>query len=58
MKVVHPPKRENNVMVFPPSLKVAMGHRPYESGGGAHKDRRTKRCRTRAAKHKAALAGW
>tara|TARA_B100000941_G_C28502196_1_gene555052 strand:- start:711 stop:875 length:165 start_codon:yes stop_codon:yes gene_type:complete len=35
--------------------KVARGHQAHISGAGVHKDKRTKRCRTRAAQKRAAI---
>ena len=37
------------------TTKCALGHQPHTTGSGVHKDKRTKRCRTRAAKKRAAI---
>lgn len=36
--------------------KVARGHQPHITGAGVHKDKRTKRQRTRAASFRAAVS--
>lgn len=38
--------------------KVSKGHQPHRSGSGVHKDRRTKRNRTRNASTKKEIGTW
>lgn len=39
-------------------LKPSYGHRNHTTGSGAHKDRRTKRNRTRGAQKRKSLGEW
>jgi hypothetical protein len=41
-----------------PIWKAKRGHPTTLSGSGTHKDRRTKRKRTRAARNKSAMKDW
>ncbi len=38
--------------------QVGHGHTSHRGGSGTHKDRRTKRQRTRSAQNKAAIREW
>lgn len=39
-------------------IKAPKGHQTHQSGGGVHKDKRTKRQRTRSAQRRQSLKEW
>lgn len=57
MKNVTPKRPDDNRIVISVDVtKVATGHKPHMGGAGKHGDKRLKRCRTRTAQRRQALA--
>ena len=50
--------KEIKIVIKACDVKPAYGHQSHVSGTGVHKDKRTKRERTRGAKIRKALGEW
>lgn len=51
-------KKNPNHMVIPAHLRISTGHREHGSGSGTHKDKRTRRNRTRSNQSRNHIGEW
>ena len=58
MFVLNPKKVESNRLIISIGHKVAAGHQPHITGTGVHKDKRTKRNRTRSDRKRTSINEW